>query len=185
MLDLNVSCFLRTLNVAGDNMRSSQVFGVVDGRYAIIRFKGRFRFLSNYYLTEINYEGLVYPSSEHAYAAAKTDVPYLKQCIAKMNSPAEAKKFGRSVKLFEDWDEIKDRKMYEILKVKFKKNSILGDKLEKLDYYLVEGNTWHDNYWGCCFCDECSEARDITGEKAKNKLGRLLMKIRKELHKID
>ena len=39
---------------------------------------------------------------------------------------------------------------------------------------LVEGNTWHDNYWGCCTCSRCA------GRRGRNNLGRLLMKLRAE-----
>lgn len=38
----------------------------------IERFDGMYKFLSNFYMTPIEYEGLVYPSSEHAFQAAKT-----------------------------------------------------------------------------------------------------------------
>lgn len=37
---------------------------------------------------------------------------------------------------------------------------------------IVEGNYWHDNYWGNCTCDKC---KNIEGQ---NKLGKILMKIR-------
>jgi predicted NAD-dependent protein-ADP-ribosyltransferase YbiA (DUF1768 family) len=37
---------------------------------------------------------------------------------------------------------------------------------------LVEGNYWHDNYWGNCLCPKCTH---IEGQ---NHLGKLLMKIR-------
>ena len=35
-------------------------------------------------------------------------------------------------------------------------------------------NSWHDNYWGICNCDKCSNGQ--------NNLGLLLMKLRKELN---
>lgn len=51
-----------------------------------------------------------------------------------------------------------------------KKNSELGNKLEATgDSLLVEGNWWHDTFWGVC---------NGFGE---NNLGKLLMKIREEL----
>jgi predicted NAD-dependent protein-ADP-ribosyltransferase YbiA (DUF1768 family) len=40
---------------------------------------------------------------------------------------------------------------------------------------LVEGNYWHDNFWGNCKCKKC---KDITGQ---NTLGILLMALREEL----
>ena len=46
--------------------------------------------------------------------------------------------------------------------------------LDTGDAYLIEGTTWHDNYWGICTCDRC-------GGRGQNKLGQLLMEIRKEI----
>jgi predicted NAD-dependent protein-ADP-ribosyltransferase YbiA (DUF1768 family) len=40
---------------------------------------------------------------------------------------------------------------------------------------LEEGNYWHDNEWGNCYCMKC---RTIAG---KNKLGILLMQVREEI----
>jgi len=47
--------------------------------------------------------------------------------------------------------------------------------LATLDAELIEGNAWHDNFWGDCFCEKC---RDIEG---LNVLGNILMRIREEL----
>ena len=53
------------------------------------------------------------------------------------------------------------------------KNDYLGGKLDMTGLEeIVEGNYWHDNYWGNCTCDKC---KNIEGQ---NKLGKILMKIR-------
>ena len=44
---------------------------------------------------------------------------------------------------------------------------------------LVEGNRWHDNFWGRCVCRAC---RRIGGA---NVLGTLLMQVRAELRRFD
>ena len=38
---------------------------------------------------------------------------------------------------------------------------------------LVEGNYWHDNFWGECTCEKCKAT-----QKAENWLGKLLMERR-------
>lgn len=43
------------------------------------------------------------------------------------------------------------------------------------DEYLIEGNFWHDNFWGDCRCRKC---KDKEGE---NRLGLLTMKVRDSL----
>ena len=65
--------------------------------------------------------------------------------------------------------------MYQGLKLKFS-DPILKEKLlatgnEKLE----EGNWWHDNFWGNCYCPKCKNIEGV------NKLGKLLMLLRKEL----
>lgn len=65
--------------------------------------------------------------------------------------------------------------MLDALRLKFA-NEDLGYKLQETgDKWLEEGNDWHDNYWGVCHCIKC---QDIMG---KNHLGKLLMKVRKEM----
>ena len=44
-------------------------------------------------------------------------------------------------------------------------------------HYLVEGNTWCDNYWGNCSCGYC------TNIEGQNKLGITLMAVRNILTK--
>lgn len=63
--------------------------------------------------------------------------------------------------------------MKKALLAKFKQNISLKELLlETNDCYLIEGNYWHDNIWGICYCKKCE---NIKGE---NRLGKLLMKIR-------
>ena len=93
-------------------------------------------------------------------------------------SPSDAKKAGRNLKLRSDWEEIKDRVMYDVCRAKFTMNDSLrlADRLLATgDEELVEGNTWHDNYWGDCHCEKC---KDIPG---RNQLGKTLMKLREKL----
>ena len=60
----------------------------------------------------------------------------------------------------------------KILEEKFKNPSLRERLLKTDECELIEGNYWHDNFWGMCTCDHCKD-------KAKhNHLGKLLMKIR-------
>jgi ribA/ribD-fused uncharacterized protein len=141
-------------------------------------FDGEYAFLSNFYPSEIEYEYMKYLTVEHAFQAAKTDNLTDRFLIAESATPGKAKRLGRKVELVENWEEIKDGVMEECLRLKFSKDKH-PDLVEKLkatkDKILIEGNTWHDNYWGNCTCPEC---KNVEG---KNKLGELLMKIRGEL----
>lgn len=134
-------------------------------------------FLSNFYNAYLDYEGVVFCSTEAAFQAAKTlDVEERKK-IARMN-PSESKKAGRKVTLRSDWDSVKDKVMYDVCLAKFTMNEPLKERLLATgDEELVEGNERHDNYWGNCTCDNC---KDIPG---RNQLGKTLMKVRADIRK--
>ena len=136
----------------------------------ITEFRGPYFFLSNFYETPVKYEGLTYPSSEAAFQAAKCLDPKARKIFQTM-TPKQAKQFGRRVSLRPDWEEIKLQVMAEILKNKFE-NKILRTQLLATDTAnLVEGNYWHDTFWGV----------DLTTGKGQNHLGKLLMNLRKNL----
>jgi N-glycosidase YbiA len=136
----------------------------------ITSFTGKYRFLSNFYMTPVFYDGLIYPSSEHAYQAAKTlDLRYRTSIRAKKTA-GEAKKLGQRVPMREDWDRCKIQVMEKILRKKFDPEEQLFQRLlETGDEELIEGNYWGDTFWGVC-----------NGE-GENHLGKLLMKIRANL----
>lgn len=136
----------------------------------ISEFRGSYSFLSNFYLCPVMFEGDLYPSSEHAFQAAKTVDPIIRRRVAVQAKPGLAKQLGRKVPLREDWIEVRVQVMTEILRDKFSRNQKLRSKLLATgDADLVEGNTWGDTFWGVC-----------RGE-GENKLGQALMRVRAEL----
>lgn len=130
-------------------------------------------FLSNFFCSPVEHEGLVYPSIEHAFQAAKTSDHYLRITIKDAKTPGEAKRMGRNLKLREDWEEVKISIMKDLLREKFSSGTLFKRLIDTGEAILIEGNHWHDNFWGNCTCDRC---KDIEGQ---NQLGKLLMEIRK------
>jgi predicted NAD-dependent protein-ADP-ribosyltransferase YbiA (DUF1768 family) len=62
--------------------------------------------------------------------------------------------------------------MQEVVRAKFEQNKSLMDKLHATgDAVLIEGNCWHDNFWG-------NDPMDP--EPGQNMLGKILMQIRDE-----
>lgn len=117
----------------------------------INEFKGEYRWLSNFWPCSVAFEGVEYPSVEHAFVAAKTTKESTRKVIKNLKTAAEAKRLGRSLKLRDDWDSIKLSIMKELIAYKFTKNYVLKDKLMETDKaQLIEGNTWNDTYWGVC-----------------------------------
>lgn len=132
-------------------------------------------FLSNFFETEILYDGLVFRNSEAAFQAAKTLVIAQREKFTNLDG-RQAKRLGRGVALRPDWEQIKDDVMLQILKAKFAPGTKLAKRLiDTGNCPLIEGNTWHDNYWGVCQCDRCK------GREQLNHLGKLLEKVRAEL----
>jgi hypothetical protein len=132
-------------------------------------FRGNYRFLSNFYLCPIVFDGLLYSSSEAAFQSAKTLNMETRKEFCELD-PKEAKLIGRDVQLREDWNSVKDEMMYNIVKDKFLRNSDIRQRLSyTINEELVEGNDWNDTYWGVC------------NGIGQNKLGKILMRVRKEI----
>ena len=141
-------------------------------------FTGKYYFLSNFYESPLPTEGgeVIYPTVEHYFQAQKTYDLKARERIRLAQTPGEAKRIGRHVKLRPDWNNIKDSVMHYGLIKKFNNNPDLREKLLNTgDARLEEGNNWHDNTWGNCYCPKCE---NIVGE---NRLGKLLMEIREDL----
>jgi ribA/ribD-fused uncharacterized protein len=133
-------------------------------------FQGAYRFLSNFWPAEVTYEGITYPTAEHAYQAAKTLDATERRRIAALPTPAEAKAEGRKLKLREDWETAKFVVMEDVVRLKFTSHADLREKLLATgDALLEEGNTWGDRVWG------------VYQGQGENCLGKILMKVRKEL----
>lgn len=141
----------------------------------IDEFREAYGFLSNYHICNLDYEGNNYCCAESAFQAMKENNPAERGNYSHLY-PSEAKKKGHACNLRSDWEEVKLDIMYDILKVKFSDKELKERLLLTGDKELIEGNNWHDNFWGNCVCKKC---RSIEG---KNMLGKLLMKLRSELN---
>lgn len=131
-------------------------------------FFNKYWFLSNFYSHPIEYEGISYPSSEHAYQAAKTFNIEERKQIAVLKTPGESKRAGRRVTLRPDWESIKISVMEEIVRIKFKDPMLRQKLIDTGSMVLIEYNTWNDTFWGVC------------RGKGRNELGKILMKIRRD-----
>jgi hypothetical protein len=133
-------------------------------------FYAEYRFLSNFYPSEVYLDGVKYPSVENAYQAAKVwpdDRENFKTCSA-----AESKKLWKSYPTYdknaEEWNGRKYEVMAGLLFQKYHLHTALRKRLlETGDLYLEETNAWNDVYFGVDI--------KLGGE---NHLGKLLMKIR-------
>lgn len=141
-------------------------------------FRGCHHFLSNFHPSQVEMDGMVYPTVEHAYQAAKTDVPWIREKLTLAKTPAEAKRMGRTFPIRGDWDKVKVDVMLGLLRQKFTIPQLRRLLKDTGTEELAEGNTWHDVFWGVVV--------DSEGKKVgENHLGRLLMQVREEVREQD
>lgn len=132
-------------------------------------FKNKNAFLSNFYPVFVYYEGMRFPSVEHAFQAAKTNDMETRKLFMIAPTAKDAKRFGRKVKLRDNWDSVKVDVMEMLLRQKFANPTLREQLLNTKDSILIEGNNHGDTFWGVC------------KGSGQNYLGRLLMKIRQEI----
>jgi ribA/ribD-fused uncharacterized protein len=147
----------------------------VDGKWlptvtehAIFGMFDEYKWLSNFYLVPIEYEGRVYGSTEAAYMATKTLDPTYRDLLTEYR-PLEAKALGSQIELREDWERLKAGVMLDVLRIKFRVPDLREKLLATGDKYIEETNYWNDRYWGT-----------FKG-KGLNMLGHLIMAVRGEL----
>lgn len=140
----------------------------------ILCFQGDYHFLSNFHLAQFEWNFCPsWNSVEAAFQSAKCITEEERRKFSDMSlTPNEAKRMGQRVQLRPDWEQVKDGIMEEIVYEKFFQIESFARKLiDTGDAELIEGNTWGDTYWGV----------DLHTMQGKNKLGKILMKIRDEL----
>ena len=152
--------------------REDKILPVFEENKTISRFNGKYEFLSNFYPSMFYFEGYRVSTAEHAFQMCKATNSLDKNKIASSSTPGIAKRHGRQITIRPDWEEVKIEKMREVLQVKFSKDEFKKSLIDTENAYLIEGNYWHDNFWGDCTCEKCA---DIPGE---NVLGHLLMELR-------
>jgi len=135
----------------------------------INQFRGEYNWLSNFYSSPIQIEGITYSNAESAFQAMKCDNLADRIKFTGL-SGVEAKRLGRTIELPGDWDWCKRDFMFRVIEEKFTQNPMLKEKLIATgDQEIIEGNTWGDTYWGVC------------NGKGDNNLGKIIMFVRKVL----
>jgi len=146
---------------------------------AITRFKGKYRFLSNFWPSPVTINGTEYPTVEHYYQSMKAIHPTVREKIRSARTPGMAKKMGRRAVLIPGWESRKVVVMRVGVLLKFLQNPELGQELlDTGSRVLMEGNDWGDTFWGVTL-DERGES--VTGE---NNLGKILIWVRKILREV-
>ncbi|CAJ1410525.1 unnamed protein product [Effrenium voratum] len=139
------------------------------------RFQGPHKFLSNFFWSELRFEGLSYPSVEHAFQAAKLRSNKERQAWGFTEpklSFGDAKRLGRQVPLRDDWKDIREEVMAQCLAAKFS-DPVLRQRLLATQGQLVDGHSGSpDLVWGY----------HIPSQQGENRLGHMLMDLRSKLY---
>lgn len=128
---------------------------------------------SNLFQRPIEFEGLVYPTSEHAYQAGKARKPAVRDWILSAPTPALAAMAAHGLYVWDvvpDWAQIKFDRMRGVLRAKFDQHPDLQELLLATgEARLVEAGTVSNavnRLWG-----------EVDG-KGENMLGVMLMELR-------
>jgi ribA/ribD-fused uncharacterized protein len=135
-------------------------------------FSGPYRFLSNFYPAVVQLDGMYFPTVEHAYQAAKFEDVAIRRSVQVLPTPGKAKHFGGSGLIRTDWSKIRFEIMQDLVIQKFSAPEFSKMLLSTGDKYLEESNHWGDTFWG------------KSGGIGENKLGQILMEIRKMLREL-
>lgn len=136
---------------------------------SITEFSGENRWLSNFWPANVVLDGVVYPSVEHAYVAAKTTDKSIRRDVLACKTSGEAKRLGRKIKLRPDWDDVRLPIMRDLIQQKFQHPELAARLVATGDTQIIEGNTWGDTFWGVC------------NGVGMNNLGLIIMAIRRKL----
>lgn len=134
-------------------------------------FSGKYECFSNFSAHSVGQ----YATSEHAFQAKKATNRRDHDYVASALAPRSAKWRGRQIKLRDDWPEVKDPKMLQVVLDKFLEHEDIADILVNTEKaLLIEGNYHGDDYWGMI--------RDKDGNwTGQNVLGKTLMVVREIL----
>jgi len=131
---------------------------------------------SNLFRSQIEFEGKIYPTAEHAYQAGKALKPEVRDWILSAPSPSLAAMAAHGLYSWDivpNWSEIKFDRMRRVLRAKFSQHLELAHILVSTgSTRLVEAGTVNNavnRLWG-----------EVDGV-GKNMLGIMLMEIRDEL----
>lgn len=142
---------------------------------AINTFNGPYKFLSNFFWSELEFEGLRYSSVEHAFQAAKlrtNDERAEWGFTSTELSFGEAKRLGRQVSLRSDWKDIRENVMFACLEAKFANPALSRKLLNTGEKELIDGHSGSpDLIWGYHFPSQAGQ----------NRLGHLLMTLREQI----
>lgn len=139
-------------------------------------YDGSYYLLSNFSAYAVEYNGLLYPTAEHAYQAQKFTDQVIQEAIRQARNPFQTKIIAEQNKDFirDDWEKSKLKVMGEILRCKLEQHEEVRSTLLSTSAQQLIDGTPTDYFWGV--------GKDKTGQ---NHLGKIWMRLRQELRSSD
>lgn len=132
--------------------------------------KEEYGWLSNFWRSSQTINNIEYPTNEHYYQSQKARDLEIKKWITNAPNPYLAMKAGRSLRegkeLRHDWNNRKVQTMLIGLREKFNQNAELKQKLLDTGDSILHEDSPIDMFWG---------------KKGKDLLGKLIVRVRKEI----
>lgn len=152
-------------------------FHKLDTSQAVFFYEAEFYPLSNFSAFKLHWEGREFHTSEAAYQWEKfrgngSPMEMARNAILNASSAHQAFKIAESCRNVRhmDWDVVKVPIMERILRAKIHQHTYVMTKLLETGNRLLVEDSWRDGFWGW------GEDR-----KGQNMLGKLWMKLRKEI----
>lgn len=136
-------------------------------------YEREFYVLSNFSSFKIFWKGMYFDTSEHVYHWEKfSNNAVVQKLICNSISAHAAFKLAQSCRHLqrEDWNDVKEDIMLEILFAKAEQHEYVKRKLLETDDKLLVEDSWRDDYWGWG-----------PNKDGKNALGKLWMIVRDKL----
>ena len=146
----------------------------------------KFGFLSNWYDSPFENNGVYYPTSEHYMMYQKSLLMgdlQIASDVLKAKTPKQAKMLGRKVKNWDEelWIENREQIMYDACLAKFQSNpNLLQKLLDTAPKNLVEASPY-DKIWGIGMKSTDKGVNDPKNWKGLNLLGKTLDRVRNDL----
>ena len=147
--------------------------------------KGEYRNFSNMSGHRIDVDGTQFPTVEHYFQAMKAkefkdDEIYEK--IVKAKSAKAVKALGKKVKGFitEIWESKRDEVMRTGIKAKFVQHPELRKQLQETDQKMIGEADARNTYWGIGTSMASEKSKHPSKWRGQNKIGRILMDLRKQ-----
>ena len=153
----------------------------------ITQFKEKYDFLDPAYYCLAEYDGVIYNSAEAAFLASQYEDPYFRSMFRDSALPIwRARELAKRFQKRRDWTpELSLELMLQLTLDKFSRSPNLRSLLLATGHeQIVAENNWHEQFWGCCICNNRPGKygrKDACLVPGSNHLGKILMFVRDRL----